>query len=166
MIEINLLPGTGKKSRSKSAGVNFGGAAAAVASRVKDPYLIGAVSSVLVAAAAIGAMFWYQQGREMRLNENLRSAQQDSIRFASVIRNDALIRARLGRSSDRSHQVVRQQALRLAAPDGRDHQSAAAVHLADVDHSNEPSGGQRSGAGQREASRREGGQQAQGGGRR
>ena len=86
MIEINLLPGTGKKSRSKSAGVNFGGAAAAVASRVKDPYLLGAVGSVLVAALAIGTMFWYQQGREMRLNEALRSAQQDSIRFASVIR--------------------------------------------------------------------------------
>jgi Tfp pilus assembly protein PilN len=93
MIEINLLPGTGKKSRSKSAGVNFGGAAAAVASRVKDPYLLGAVASVLVAALAIGTMFWYQQGREMRLNEALRSAQQDSIRFASVVRQIELIKS-------------------------------------------------------------------------
>ena len=86
MIEINLLPGTGKKPRGKGAGVNFGGAAAVVASRVKDPYLIGAVVSVLVAAAAIGTMFWYQQGREVKLSESLRSAEQDSIRFASVIR--------------------------------------------------------------------------------
>ncbi|MFN2400192.1 MAG: PilN domain-containing protein [Gemmatimonadaceae bacterium] len=86
MIEINLLPGSGKKPRGRSAGINLGQIAADAASRVKDPYLAGAVASVFIAVLAIGGMFWMQRAREHSLNAGLQKAEQDSIRFAGVIR--------------------------------------------------------------------------------
>src|SRR5919201_1556481 len=65
MIEINLLPGAGKKTRSRSAGIDL---------------------SVVVAGAVIGVMFWYQRAQGIAINERLQKAEQDSIRFAAVIR--------------------------------------------------------------------------------
>ncbi|HEY8312007.1 MAG TPA: hypothetical protein VIG47_15690, partial [Gemmatimonadaceae bacterium] len=62
MIEINLLPGTGKKPRNRSgAGINLSGMASGLASKVNDPLLLSAVASVLVAALVIGGMFWHQR---------------------------------------------------------------------------------------------------------
>jgi Tfp pilus assembly protein PilN len=85
MIEINLLPGSGKKTRSKGAGVNFSELAAGFASRVKDPWLLGAVGSAVLAALLVGGMYWYQGSRSASLDEQLRVARQDSVRFAAVI---------------------------------------------------------------------------------
>ncbi len=85
MIEINLLPGSGKKTRSKGAGVNFSELAAGFASRVKDPWLLGAIGSAVVAALLVGAMYWHQSSRTASLDEQLRVARQDSVRFAAVI---------------------------------------------------------------------------------
>jgi Tfp pilus assembly protein PilN len=85
MIEINLLPGSGKKTRSKGAGVNFSELAAGFTSRVKDPWLLGAVGSAVVAALLVGAMYWHQNSRTASLDEQLRVARQDSVRFAAVI---------------------------------------------------------------------------------
>ncbi len=85
MIEINLLPGSGKKTRSKGAGVNFSGLVAGFTSKVKDPWLLGAVGSAVLAAAAVGGMYWYQGSRSSSLEEQLRVARQDSVRFAAVI---------------------------------------------------------------------------------
>ncbi|HEU6451424.1 MAG TPA: PilN domain-containing protein [Gemmatimonadaceae bacterium] len=85
MIEINLLPGSGKKARSKGAGVNFSELAAGFTSRVKDPWLLGAVGSAILATAAVGAMYWYQGSRGSSLEEQLRVARQDSVRYAAVI---------------------------------------------------------------------------------
>ena len=86
MIEINLLPGSGKKTRSKGAGVNFSGLASGIASKVKDPWLLGAVGSALVAAILVGGMYWHQKSRTESLDEQLRVARQDSVRFAAVIK--------------------------------------------------------------------------------
>jgi Tfp pilus assembly protein PilN len=85
MIEINLLPGSGKKTRSKGAGVNFSELASGFTSRVKDPWLLGAVGSAVVAALLVGAMYWHQSSRTESLDEQLRVARQDSVRFAAVI---------------------------------------------------------------------------------
>ena len=85
MIEINLLPGSGKKTRSKGAGVNFSELASGFASRVKDPWLLGAVGSAVLAAVLVGGMYWYQGSRSASLDEQLRVARQDSVRFAAVI---------------------------------------------------------------------------------
>jgi len=87
MIEINLLPGTGKKPRSRSgAGINFAGVASGFASKVNDPLLLGAVASVAVAALVIGGMFWHQRAQSSQVNEALQKATQDSINYSGVIR--------------------------------------------------------------------------------
>lgn len=85
MIEINLLPGSGKKTRSKGAGLNFSELASGLASRVKDPLLLGAIGSAMLAAIVVGTMYWYQGSRTKSLDEQLRVARQDSVRFAAVI---------------------------------------------------------------------------------
>ena len=57
MIEINLLPGTTTKGKSRGGGgggVDFAGAAAGFVTKVKDPWLIGAVASLLVAGLIDG----------------------------------------------------------------------------------------------------------------
>jgi len=87
MIEINLLPGTGKKPRSRGgAGINFAGFASGFASTVNDPLLLGAVASVAVAALVIGGMFWHQRAQSSQVNEALQKATQDSINYSGVVR--------------------------------------------------------------------------------
>ena len=87
MIEINLLPGTGKKPRNRgSAGINFSGMASGITSKIRDPLLLSAVASVLVAALVIGGMFWHQRAQNTQVNEALQKAEQDSINYSGVIR--------------------------------------------------------------------------------
>jgi Tfp pilus assembly protein PilN len=87
MIEINLLPGTASKPRGRSGGgVDFAGAAAGIVSKVKDPFLIGAVSSVLVAAAVMGGLYWWQKGQLNDVDHRLQIAQSDAARYAGVIK--------------------------------------------------------------------------------
>ncbi len=87
MIEINLLPGTGKKPRNRGgAGVNFSGVASGIASKVNDPLLLSAIASVLVAALVIGGLFWHQRAQNVQINEALQKAEQDSINYSGVIR--------------------------------------------------------------------------------
>lgn len=85
MIEINLLPGSGKKTRSRGPGIDVAALASGVAAKIKDPYLAGAVASALLAAVVVGGMFWYQNGTASSLNDQLQKAKQDSIRYAAVI---------------------------------------------------------------------------------
>jgi Tfp pilus assembly protein PilN len=85
MIEINLLPSAGKKTRSRGASLDVGALLAGVTSRVKDPYLISALAFSVVAIVAVGGMYWYQRSRTIALDEQLQRAEQDSIRYAAVI---------------------------------------------------------------------------------
>lgn len=85
MIEINLLPGSGKKTRSHSPGVDLAGIVGGIVSRVKDVYLVGAIAAVVVAALLIGGAYWFQRTQAVALAANIERAQQDSLRFAAVI---------------------------------------------------------------------------------
>ncbi|HEY7896599.1 MAG TPA: PilN domain-containing protein [Gemmatimonadaceae bacterium] len=85
MIEINLNPGSAKKSRSRGAGVNFAGVAAGAVARVKDPYLLAAAASAIAAVLIVGLMYWHQNARATNLDAQLQAAQQDSIRFTAII---------------------------------------------------------------------------------
>ena len=51
MIEINLLPGSGKKAKKGSGGakLNLGATLASLRGKVRDPYLLGAIGSSVVA---------------------------------------------------------------------------------------------------------------------
>src|SRR4051812_36149124 len=88
MIEINLLPGSGKKSRSRgSAGANFGAQMQDVLAKVKDPYLVSSVVATTIAVGAVAAMFLLQQRQETDLTEREQQAVQDSTRYAAVLRD-------------------------------------------------------------------------------
>jgi Tfp pilus assembly protein PilN len=86
MIEINLLPGSGKKSRSKSSGIALGGVLSGIIAQVKDPYLIGSAVVVIASAVAIVGLWGLQQSTSARLDRDLQTAVQDSIRFGLMIK--------------------------------------------------------------------------------
>jgi Tfp pilus assembly protein PilN len=84
MIEINLLPGSGKKNRS--TGFSLTAIAGQAGSRVKDPFMIAAAVSIIAAAAAIGFLHMSQAGKAEELTERERRAVQDSTRYVAVLR--------------------------------------------------------------------------------
>ena len=86
MIEINLLPGSGKKSRARGPGINLGAALSNVFRNVTDPYLLAAVATVAASGALIGFFFLRQSARDHYLTEREQKAQQDSIRYAAVLK--------------------------------------------------------------------------------
>jgi Tfp pilus assembly protein PilN len=85
MIEINLLPGSGKKNR-KSTGFRLSAIAGSAGSRVKDPFMIAAAVSIIVATGAIGYLHMSQAGKAEELTERERRAVQDSTRYVAVLR--------------------------------------------------------------------------------
>jgi Tfp pilus assembly protein PilN len=86
MIEINLLPGARKKSRStKGASVDMGALFANLGSRLKDPWLAVAVGGVAIGVAVTALMFVFQGRQQAALEEQQRIAVQDSTRYAAVL---------------------------------------------------------------------------------
>jgi len=86
MIEINLLPGSGKKARGKSSGIALGGVFSGIIAQVKDPYLMGAAALVILSAVATVGLWGLQQSTSSRLDRELQTAVQDSIRFGLMIK--------------------------------------------------------------------------------
>ena len=88
MIEINLIPGTGKKSKKGGGGgakLNVGAALGNLKSKVRDPYMLGAIGSAVVAILVTGGLYTTQESRSARLDDELQKAVQDSTRYASVL---------------------------------------------------------------------------------
>jgi Tfp pilus assembly protein PilN len=91
MIEINLLPGTGKKAKKGGGGgggskVNLGASLGNLKAKIRDPFMLGALGSAVVAALVVGGLYTTQEARSARLDEELQKAVQDSTRYASVLR--------------------------------------------------------------------------------
>ena len=84
MIEINLLPGSGKKNRS--TGFSLTAIAGKAGSRVKDPFMIAAAVSIVGAVGAVGSLHMAQTARAEELTERERKAVQDSTRYVAVLR--------------------------------------------------------------------------------
>jgi len=84
MIEINLLPGIGKKSRS--TGFNFKAIAGQAGSRIKDPFMIAAAVCIVAATVSIGYLHVAQTAKADELTERERRAVQDSTRYVAVLR--------------------------------------------------------------------------------
>jgi Tfp pilus assembly protein PilN len=110
MIEINLLPGSRKKKRSRGPSINFGDVFKDLASRVRDPWLIGAVVGVAVGVVAIGVMWTWQARRDSSLTTREQKAVQDSTRYASVIAERA--------KAEAQRDSVRKQIAVISAIDG------------------------------------------------
>jgi Tfp pilus assembly protein PilN len=89
MIEINLIPGNGRKAKKGGGGGssrNFGSSFANLKAKVRDPYMLGAIGSAVVAILVTGGLFTMQGTRTARLDDELQKAVQDSTRYASVLR--------------------------------------------------------------------------------
>ena len=84
MIEINLLPGSGKKNRA--TGFSLAAIAGKAGSRVKDPFMIAAAVSIVAATGSIGWLHVTQTARAEDLAERERRAVQDSTRYVAVLR--------------------------------------------------------------------------------
>lgn len=107
MIQINLLPGAAKKSRGpRGVQLNFGAVLTGAAARVKDPYLLGAVASVGIGALAIAAMFWFQGAQSSALAAELQTAEQDSIRFAAIIKEKRKTEAQVDSVKTQLHMIA------------------------------------------------------------
>ena len=90
MIEVNLNPSSGKKKAKKGGGggskPSLGASFAGLKARVRDPWMLGALGSAVVAALLVGGLYTTQEARAARLDEELQKAVQDSTRYASVLR--------------------------------------------------------------------------------
>jgi Tfp pilus assembly protein PilN len=86
MIEINLLPGAGKKSKAKGRGIPLGAALAGLIAKVKDPWLLAAVGSLGGAGAVVGLLFTWQGAKYDDVVDREQKAVQDSTRYAAVLR--------------------------------------------------------------------------------
>ncbi len=86
MIEINLLPGAVKKSKGRGAGFSLKGVTGAVSARVRDPYMLSAVASVVIAAGAIATLHLGHASTASSLQAREEGAMRDSTRFALVLK--------------------------------------------------------------------------------
>ena len=86
MIEINLLPGAGRKARGRGTSAGLGATLSGVAAKVKDPHLIFAVVTVGVCVALVAALQLRQTALSSRLEEEASIASQDSMRYAAVLK--------------------------------------------------------------------------------
>jgi Tfp pilus assembly protein PilN len=93
MIEINLLPGGGKKGRAKG-GANLVPTLAGIAQRVKNPYLVTAVASLAIALLSVGGLHFTQQAEASELATREEAALRDSARFAAVLKERRKLEAR------------------------------------------------------------------------
>jgi len=84
ILEINLLPGA-KKGKSGVGGLSLGPSIAAISANVRDPWLIGAAASVVVAVAAVGLLFSAQNARATEVGARMERAVRDSTRYAKVL---------------------------------------------------------------------------------
>jgi Tfp pilus assembly protein PilN len=96
MIEINLLPGTGRKVRRGGGGpkLNIGAAIASLRERVREPWLIGAVATTAVVVAVGALLYTRQAARDATVSVALQKAVQDSTRYASVLREREMAEAK------------------------------------------------------------------------
>jgi Tfp pilus assembly protein PilN len=87
MIEINLLPGAGRKRAGSRQSVDFGAMMSGMSGSFRDKYMIGAVASVIVAVAAVGTLYMLQTKRETTLTARQEQSLRDSTRYANFLKD-------------------------------------------------------------------------------
>ena len=87
MIEINLLPGTGKKKPAGKKSVDFGAMAAGLSGKIRDKFLIGTAAAVIAAVGAVAFLYLTQIARDSSLSERRDVAIADSTRYANFLKD-------------------------------------------------------------------------------
>jgi Tfp pilus assembly protein PilN len=85
MLEINLLPGGGRKKAAAGPSVDFNAMFEGLRGRMGDMWSVGAIAAIVIALGA-GAYLYWRQGHDRTVAEaRLQKAQEDSARFAVVV---------------------------------------------------------------------------------
>jgi Tfp pilus assembly protein PilN len=87
MIEINLLPGSGKKKAARAKTIDLSAAMAGMTGRLRDRFLIGSVAATVVAMGVVGFLYTSQMSRETTLTERKDRALADSTRYANFLKD-------------------------------------------------------------------------------
>ena len=87
MIEINLLPGSGKKKAARAASIDLSAAMAGLTGRLRDRFLIGSIAATVVAFGAVGFLYTSQTRRDAELAERQERALADSTRYANFLKD-------------------------------------------------------------------------------
>jgi Tfp pilus assembly protein PilN len=88
MIEINLIPDSGKKKKAaRTTAVDLGAMMSGVSGRVRDRFLIGAVAVVVLSAGVVGLFCLRQTDRGQTLTKRRDVALADSTRYANVLKD-------------------------------------------------------------------------------
>jgi Tfp pilus assembly protein PilN len=95
MIEINLNPGASRKTKGRGASFSLSGVVGGGGrSSFKDPFLLAAIVSLLVAGATVGSMYLTQAQSASELAQREEQAVADSTRFAAVLKQRASAEAK------------------------------------------------------------------------
>ena len=97
MIEINLLPGSGKKKTSRGGGgakLDLAAALGGLSQKVKDKYLAAAVAALVIAFGAVGYLYTDQSKRDADLEGRLDKAVEDSTHYAAVVADQIKMEAK------------------------------------------------------------------------
>lgn len=100
MIQVNLLPGSAKKSRDRD--FNLSGLVSGAASSISDKFLVAAVGTVAATVLVVGFLFMGQSSRERTLVAHEQRAVQDSARYKVVL----LAKAKAEATRDSLYQQV------------------------------------------------------------
>jgi Tfp pilus assembly protein PilN len=87
MIEINLLPGAGKKKATRRQAIDFAAVGAGFTSRLRDGWMIAAIAFSIAAAAFVGAMYYKQNAKDAELAERQANATRDSTQYANFLKD-------------------------------------------------------------------------------
>lgn len=86
MIEINLLPGAGrKKAATTRASIDWAAMTAGITARFGNPYLVAAIASVVVVLATVGILYLKQGSDRGKAEARLQAALDDSTRFSGIV---------------------------------------------------------------------------------
>ena len=85
MIEINLLPGAGRRSKGGGGGFRASELLASASSWGGDKYLMSAVGATIAAVAIIGFLYVHQARVASSLEERRIKAVEDSSRYSAVL---------------------------------------------------------------------------------
>ena len=88
MIEINLLPGAGRKKPSRGASpVDLAAVTAGMSGRLRDKFMIATVVALVAAGGTVGGLYVSQQRMDTDLASRKDRAVADSTRYANFLRD-------------------------------------------------------------------------------
>jgi Tfp pilus assembly protein PilN len=86
MLEVNLLPGGGrKKAAAAGPSIDFNALFAGIKGQLGDMWKVGSIAAIVVAVLAGGYLYWRQGHDRSVAEDRVAKAQEDSSRYAKVV---------------------------------------------------------------------------------